>query len=50
MRALFSCIVLMAAAFSAYAPPSAPLPEPATLPLMAIGVAAALLIARRIKK
>jgi len=49
MRALLACIVLMAASFSAFAPPNF-VPEPATLPLMVIGVAAALLIARRGKK
>ena len=49
MRFLLSCIVLMAAAASAYAPPQT-VPEPSTLPLLAIGVAAALLIARRGRK
>ena len=49
MRALLSCIVLITAAAFAHAQPTQ-LPEPATLPLLAIGVAVALLIARRGKR
>jgi hypothetical protein len=48
MRELLSIAILLTSAVPLYAQPT--VPEPATLPLMAIGVAAALLIARRGKK
>jgi hypothetical protein len=50
MRALLSVAILLTSAVPVLAVPPSSVPEPATLPLMAIGVAAALYIARRGKK
>lgn len=49
MRQLASILVLMTISTWAYGPPAAPLPEPETLPLLAIG-AIAFMIAGRKKK